>query len=137
MFDLIDVPLVEDTIWTSRTVLNGLIRLDQLHKQQADPDAWVDYATWLSRERLARGLEHRQSIRHRAGELAERSDDDQAEAPLCCALYQATPAGQHRLGRLLAPIPPHHLPPPPRRQVLDRRATAATPDRHPDGRTLG
>lgn len=59
MIDQIDVPLVEGTGWSQRGVLDGLLALWERQRQQADPDAWVDYATWLDRDRLARDLERR------------------------------------------------------------------------------
>ena len=59
MFDLIDVPLVEGTSWSARSVLDGILILRQLRREQSNPDKWVDYATWKDRERLARGLERR------------------------------------------------------------------------------
>lgn len=59
MIDEIDVPLVPGTGWSPRSVLNGLLALWELQRQQADPDAWVDYGTWLDRHRLSQDLERR------------------------------------------------------------------------------
>lgn len=59
MLEGIDVPLVDGTAWSRTAVLNGLLALWDLQRQQADPDAWVDYRTWLDRERLGRDLEQR------------------------------------------------------------------------------
>jgi len=59
MIDQLDVPLMDGTGWSSRGVLNGLLALWEIQRQQTDPDAWVDYATWLDRDRLARDLEQR------------------------------------------------------------------------------
>lgn len=59
MMDAITVELRPGSIWTSRTVLNGLIRLWSIRKQIADPDAWRDYATFKDLQRLARDLDTR------------------------------------------------------------------------------
>ena len=62
MVDLISVDLRPDSAWSHRTVLNGLIRLWSIRRQLADPDAWVDYATYKDLQRLAHDLERR--LRH-------------------------------------------------------------------------
>ncbi len=59
MIERIDVPLSSTTSWSPRAVLNGLLRLWHLQRQQADPEAWVDYPTWLARQRLVADLDER------------------------------------------------------------------------------
>lgn len=59
MFDCIEVQLCTTTSWNRRAVLNGLIHLWNIRRELADPDAWVDYATFKDRQRLSRELDLR------------------------------------------------------------------------------
>ena len=59
MLDAIHVKLRPGSTWAPRSVLNGIIRLWTTRRQLADPDAWVDYATFKDQQRLARQLDRR------------------------------------------------------------------------------
>ena len=50
---------VESTNWSGMSVLNGLIRLQQLEAELADPSMWTDYASYLGRQRLHQQLQRR------------------------------------------------------------------------------
>jgi transposase-like protein len=58
-FEDIDVKVKPGSTWSSRAVLNGLIRLGELDRRLEDPKAWNGYDEYLNHQRLRRELERR------------------------------------------------------------------------------